>query len=56
MRGNCYTIKGRENPVVVWLEAELIPAQADGEARVTVSNDGAGGYVIIDAVQFKPVQ
>ncbi|MFP4171949.1 MAG: hypothetical protein ACLFV4_03455, partial [Candidatus Hydrogenedentota bacterium] len=27
----------------------------DGEARVTVSNDGADGYVILDAVRFKPV-
>lgn len=39
----------------IWLSLGEFPFEADGQAFVMVSNEGTDGHVIVDAVQFLPV-
>jgi hypothetical protein len=52
------TVNERKTPDIdkLWLSLGTFEFKADQPASVVVSNEGANGYVIIDAVQFLPAK
>lgn len=39
----------------IWVSLGVFPFEKDGQAFVMVSNEGADGHVIVDAIQFLPI-
>ena len=51
------TVNQRKRPTIdgIWVSLGEFPFEEDGLAYVMVSNEGSNGHVIVDAVQFLPV-